>query len=240
MTRRSAASPSVVYSDFTPDRGGNHERLAFVFDRRAAVFTGLASNVHADRRRVGGDYVAEPDWWRPPYLASFRAGSFDFVLLAAHIRWGGDGGAGEKARLPEIQLLADWVSRRVHGTAHSDHDLVVVGDFNIPSVDSDLYRALAARGLRMPRALAGQHGSNLDENKRYDQILHLPRFTHSFTGLGGVIDFYAGDHQALYPRCRMTKREFTYEMSDHLPLWAQVRTDVESERVDVGVGVAAE
>ncbi len=92
----------------------------------------------------------------------------------------------------------------------------------------------------MPAALAGEHGSNLDENKRYDQILHLPRFTHSFSGLGGVVDFYAGDHQALFPRCRMTKREFTYELSDHLPLWAQVRTDVESERVDVGVGVAAE
>ncbi len=115
----------VVYSDFTPDRAGNHERLAFVFDRRAAVFTGLASNVQAPRAKAAAASTSPtPDWWRPPYLASFRAGSFDFVLVAAHIRWGGDGHAGEAARLPEIQLLADWVSRRVHAAAHSDHDLV--------------------------------------------------------------------------------------------------------------------
>lgn len=139
-------------------------------------------------------------------------------------------------------MLADWVSRRVHAR-HADHDVILVGDFNIPSLESPLYAALAAlaaRGLRMPQALAGEHGSNLDENKRYDQILHLPRLAHPFTGQAGVLDFYAGNYQALYPRRKMTKLEFTYELSDHLPLWAQVRTDVASERIDESVGVAAE
>ena len=48
------------------------------------TFTGLASNAEGPRRRVGERYVREIPWWRP----SFRAGRFDFILLAAHIRWG--------------------------------------------------------------------------------------------------------------------------------------------------------
>ena len=30
----------------------------------------------------------------------------------------------------------------------------------------------------------------------------------------------------------MTKREFTYELSDHLPLWIQVETDTDAEELD--------
>ena len=30
----------------------------------------------------------------------------------------------------------------------------------------------------------------------------------------------------------MTKREFTYELSDHLPLWIQVDTDTDEEELD--------
>ena len=41
----------------------------------------------------------------------------------------------------------------------------------------------------MPKALAGITGSNLEQNKRYDQILHYPVVTKSFTGRGGVVDF---------------------------------------------------
>jgi exonuclease III len=165
----SAVCPQEIggKSGFLP--AGNHERIGFVFDRRAAVLTGLASNIHAPRSRERGEYVATPSWWRAPYIASFRAGSFDFDLLAAHIRWGGDGKPGEQQRLPEIRLLADWVAKR----ARANRDLIVVGDFNIPSTDSPLYQAITARGLRMPRALLGEHGSNLERNKRYDQILHL-------------------------------------------------------------------
>lgn len=33
----------VVYSDYTQDFAGNWERFGFVFDKRAAVFTGLAA-----------------------------------------------------------------------------------------------------------------------------------------------------------------------------------------------------
>jgi endonuclease/exonuclease/phosphatase family metal-dependent hydrolase len=117
----------------------------------------------------------------------------------------------------------------------------VVGDFNIPSTDSPLYAAITAKGLQMPAALLGEHGSNLAKNKRYDQILRLPKYAKSFTNHGGVLDFYAGDHRALYPgQAEMTKTKFTYELSDHLPLWCQLDIDIAEGVVEQDGGQAAE
>jgi endonuclease/exonuclease/phosphatase family metal-dependent hydrolase len=219
----------VVFSDYVADPGGNRERLAFVYDRRAVAFTGLASQAQPPRTKSGAEYLSEASWWRPPYIASFRAGSFDFILMATHIRWG----SSEEERIPELQALADWVARRTHEAFVGDKDIIVLGDFNIPSVNSPLFEAITSKGLRMAPALTEVPGTDLARKKRYDQILHLPAYTKSFTGRGGILDFYAGDYHSLYPHAReMTKHEFTFEMSDHLPLWVQIDTDVEDERLD--------
>jgi endonuclease/exonuclease/phosphatase family metal-dependent hydrolase len=214
----------VIFSDYVTDAGGNSERIGFIYDKRAVRPTGLVGHVQSPRRKVGDEYVSELSWWRPPYIASFHAGKFDFVLLAAHIRWGQSAGT----RVGELQLLAEWVAKRLTGPRVYDHDIIVVGDFNIPSTESPLYTAVTAHGLQLPAALVGKHGSNLARDKRYDQILHLPKYTKSFTNHGGVLDFYDGDHHALFPdRPTMTKTQFTYELSDHLPLWCQLGIGVE-------------
>lgn len=41
-----------------------------------------------------------------------------------------------------------------------------------------------------------------------------------------MLDFYAGDHKVLFPE--LTKDEFTYQLSDHLPLWIEINTDVDT------------
>lgn len=205
----------VVFSDYITDHGGNHERIAYVYDRRAVAFTGLASEADPPRKKTKfGEYLPLISWWRSPYIASFRAGNFDFVLIAAHIRWGDS----EEGRIPELKLLADWVDRRSKEHFVEDKDIVLLGDFNIPSVGSELFKAMTSKGLRVPPALLGVHGTDLAKGKRYDQILHDPKYVKSFTKQGGVLDFYKGDHKDLYPGTKMTKREFTYQLSDHLPL----------------------
>jgi len=219
----------VVFSDYITDSGGNHERIGMVYDRRAVTFTGLASNANAPRKKVGGEYIPKVSFWRPPYLASFRAGNFDFILLATHVRWGGD---NEKARLPELTLLADWVGAREKERFVFDKDLIVLGDFNIPDRESPLFKAITRRGLKVPDALLGTHGTNLAADKRYDQILHLQAFTKSFTNHGGSLDFFQKDYKSLYPRAGLSQLEFTFEMSDHLPLWVQINTDNDDEQLD--------
>ena len=223
---------NVVFSDYLTDPGGNRERVAYVYDTRAATFTGLASYALAKRVKDGDDYVSRINWWRPPYAASFRSGSFDFIVVTAHIRWG-DKPAG---RIPELTLLAEWIDRRSKEPFFGDKDVIVMGDFNIPKEDSDLFRAITAKGFCIPPGLLGKHGTNLAKDKRYDQILHDPRFTRSFTDKGGVLDFYEGDHRPLYPGTKLTKQEFTYELSDHLPLWIQINTDIEGVELDQVLG----
>ena len=53
-----------------------------------------------------------------------------------------------------------------------------------------------------------------------------------FSMYGGVLDFYKGGHKSLAPYKDLTKTKFTYELSDHLPLWAQLNVDVEEEQLD--------
>lgn len=221
----------AVFSDYTTDPGGNKERIAFVYDSRAVKFTGLAAETDGPRKkdRNTGQYVPKFNWWRKPYLASFRAGHFDFVLLAAHLQWGTTAG-----RKKELEQLAKWVSGFQKDEYRVDRDVIALGDFNIPSFGSDLYHAVSQYGLSAPASiLTLDHGSNLQKNKRYDQILHHPTITGSvFSKHGGVVDFYKSSHESFKPYKDLTKTKFTYELSDHLPIWVQLNLDVEDEQLD--------
>ena len=107
-----------------------------------------------------------------------------------------------------------------------------MGDFNIPKTNDPTFRAITSRGLRIPAALRGVRGTNLSERDRYDQILAYPRYTKSFTKNGGTVNFVGANYKKLFPGMRMTKKEFTYQLSDHLPLWIEVDVDLERERLD--------
>lgn len=222
----------AVFSDYTTDAGGNRERIAFVFDTRAVQFTGLAAETDGPRKKdkLSGQYVPVFNWWRKPYMASFKAGQFDFVMLAAYLQWGTS--AGRKA---ELEQLAKWVNTFQKDEYWVDRDIILIGDFNITSFKSDLYKAITEYGLSAPKSLLGlMHGSNLAKDKRYDQILHHPTVTGSvFSTHGGVLDFYRGGHKNLAPYKELSKKKFTYELSDHLPLWCQLITDVADEQLDL-------
>lgn len=164
----------VLFTDFLIDRGGNRERMAFIYDERAVQFMGLASQANAPRmKNSAGEYLPQISWWRPPFIASFRAGNFDFILVTAHIRWANK----EQDRTPELQLLADWVAARQSDPHMVDKDIILLGDFNIPSHKSPLLPAITAKGLRIPEALLTAPGTDLAKGKRYDQILHNPTFS---------------------------------------------------------------
>lgn len=220
----------VVYSDFISDDGGNSERVAYVYDERAVSFTGLASEADPPRiKNDQGEYLPAITWWRSPYIASFRAGNFDFVLVTAHVRWGDY----EEDRLKPLRLLAEWVNKRRKSKNGADKDIIVMGDFNIPAVGDEYYGALTSGGLRMPDNLAGvNQGTNLSRENRYDQILHYPTHDERFHGCGGILDFYSAGIDGLYPGEGMSKQAFTYQMSDHLPLWVEVDTWIDDARLD--------
>ena len=225
----------VVYSDWIADDGGNRERTAFLYDRRAVTFNGLAAEVDAPRTKKGTEFLATQSFWRAPYLCSFRAGNFDFLAIATHARWG-DGTEGREA---ELQMLANWIDERFKSKAVEDTDLIVMGDFNTPSLDDKLFKALTSRGLQIPDSLVNLKlgdqivkDSNLGKDARYDQILHLPTVKKRFTNAGGTLDFYGNDARIkeLFPTQNYTRDQFSFQISDHFPVWVQLKTDIDGER----------
>lgn len=226
----------LVYSDWMSDAGGNRERVGFLFDRRAVTFNGLAAEVDAPRELKGTEYLAKQSFWRAPYMCSFRAGNFDFIALATHARWG-DSIAGRRA---ELGLLSDWIETRFKDKWAEDTDLIVMGDFNTPSLDDATFKALTRCGLQVPDSLrelkvgdVTVRGSNLLRDARYDQILHLPTLKSRFTNFGGTLDFYGSDKfiRELFPQAGYTREQFSFQLSDHFPVWVQIDTDIDGQRL---------
>jgi endonuclease/exonuclease/phosphatase family metal-dependent hydrolase len=226
----------VVYSDWMDDDGGNSERTAFLFDRRAVTFNGLAAEVDAPRVKSGTEFLATRSFWRAPYMCSFRSGNFDFIAVATHARWG----TGTEGRRAELQMLADWIDVRFANKDVEDKDLIVMGDFNVPKLGDPLFNALTSHGLMVPDALinlkAGDQaigGSNLGEDARFDQILHMPTMKERFANLGGTLDFYVSDAKIkeLFPTQNYSRDKFSFQISDHFPVWVQVKTDIDGERL---------
>ncbi len=229
----------VVYSDWIPDAGGNRERAAFLFDRRAVTFNGLAAEIDAPRGKKETEYLADHSFWRAPYMCSFRSGNFDFIAIAVHTRWGDN----KKGRTAELHLLADWIDKRFKDQYVEDHDLIFAGDVNTPGFDDETFQALVQHGLQVPDALKVLKmgdlvlpGSNLGKDARYDQILHLPTpaMKDHFSNVGGALSFYPNDKfiDELFPGKNYKREQFSYQLSDHFPVWLQIRTDVDGQRLD--------
>ncbi len=234
----------VVYSDWIPDDGGNNERVAFLFDERAVTFNGLAAEVDADRTKTGEEFLAKQSFWRAPYMCSFRSGNFDFIAIATHARWG-TGTAGRKA---ELQMLADWIDLRAKDKCVEDHDIIVMGDFNTPKMDDALFKALTSHDLKVPLPLvtlkAGAtvlKGSNVLNNARYDQILYqssaplaAAKLNEAWVTAGGTLNFYpdASIIEKLFPGKKYTLDKFTFQLSDHFPVYVQIKTDIDGTRLN--------
>lgn len=204
-----------------PRRPGNDERFAYLYDSRIVRFTGMAAELLISDDFLAAKGLPKGDMsvpWRTPYMASFRAGTFDFVLLTVHIQW--NSGGGIKARAKEIGMITRWIGKRQQDAKLYDPDIFVLGDFNIPGLGSATFRALRKHGLTVPPKLRTIK-TNLGKSKHYDQIAYYKENTDCTIGKVGVIDFYSA-----FFRKNMKKRQrerMTYEISDHLPLWMELR-----------------
>ncbi len=225
----------LVYSDWMSDDGGNRERTGFLFDRRAVSFNGLAAEVDAPRGKAGPEYLAKQSFWRAPYMCSFRSGNFDFIAIATHTRWGKNrrprsrtrhaGGLDRRAAEGQVgrRPRPDRDGRLQHAQAR--RQAVQGADTARPSGAG---LADEAQGRRR-----GRGRLNLNKNARYDQILHLPTAKKRFTNFGGTLDFHVSDAgiKELFPGAGMTRTQFTYQLSDHFPVWVQIKTDIDGERL---------
>ena len=218
------------YKILVCDPTGNFERMAFLYDKRTVISTGLVCEIGFSGT------ILQPTAFqfnRMPYCASFRAGRFDFVIASVHIAEGSrHGAAGHALREKEIDELVKFVKTRSGqetGKAF-DRDFFVVGDFNIQSDGDRFFKALTrgpAPKFSMPPGMNTMN-TNFSQTKPFDKIAWLPRPDFKFSGKFGVVPF----GKVLYKEPGQPTSAARKEISDHLPLWTEFKVNKLAQELD--------
>src|SRR5690606_5118218 len=188
-----------LVTDVTLGRGGNAERMAYLYDTRKIRFSGLAAELVLPDRKKDKPAVQLA---RSPYIAGFRAGWAQINLCTVHIYYGASV-KDDPRRVDEIRNLASTIADNARGyysgrapkndetSRRKPEDILLLGDFNIFNREDVTMEALTQAGFQVPDALARIPGSNVQKNKHYDQIASYRKTaTMQATGRAGVFDFF--------------------------------------------------
>ncbi|WP_081159774.1 endonuclease/exonuclease/phosphatase family protein [Ensifer aridi] len=203
------------------------------------------------RLRFPGEALDESfkQFARTPFMVSFQAGWMKIDLATVHIFFGNNEDAKLLAqRRREIARLTEALGERAEREMESDPDnpvlTAVLGDFNIISAEHETMKALEDHGFEVPEAIRAIPGSNVPQDKAYDQIAFWqPKRDRGYVRVdvrgAGVFDFYDHvyrlDQRDMYQPERSEgsyKMWRTYKMSDHLPMWIELSSDFSDAYLD--------
>ena len=243
-----------LLTDVTEGTAGNRERMAFLYDSRKVRFGGLAGEVVIPSGKKD-DGTPEPrrQLARTPFLVGFGIDWFRFTICTTHILYG-EADPEDPERLEEIRVLARFLADRAKEKHAWAKNMILLGDFNVFDTTDATMKAIIDAGFAVPERLQALP-SNAPETKHYDQIAFIaPELeNHLELSQAGVFDYYEyvyrQEDEALYTedmgkayvetkdgekrdekgRTRYYRDWRTYQMSDHLPMWIELRTDFGKE-----------
>jgi endonuclease/exonuclease/phosphatase family metal-dependent hydrolase len=242
------------------DTAGNNERLAFVYRKRKVVPTNLFGEL-ALRPREYPKHTVKVKWRdsngndkidvfrnhrfvpfdRNPFIGSFRCRSFEFVLVNVHLYFGKFQDSKTKElrkkyarRVLEIYALSKWANSRFKKRSVYDKDIILLGDMNVPTMqpNESTYKALVKFGWEPVDFVTRTAGSNLGNDKTYDQMVFAPDRIGNKVRAHGVFDFDNAVFKPLWERLERTlsrrraiglfNRHVKHHLSDHRPLWVEL------------------
>ena len=192
---------------------------------------------------------------RNPFIGSFKCGNVDLVLANVHLYFGAfQKSSNEKKqkkyarRVLEIFALAKWAKNRSSGGNAWDKDIVLIGDMNVPNMKDNeatidaleefSWRAVnlyKETGLAETESLTRICGSNLGNDKTYDQIAFAPTSLRNRVEDHGVFDFDGAVFASKWKSLEKTRTKaetvkafnkyLRHYLSDHRPVWVEIRTD---------------
>ncbi len=245
------------------DPAGNNERLAFVFRKNKVspsnLFGELALRPREYPKRTvkvrwtGANKVPRIDTFsqlryvpfdRNPFIGSFSTRKLNFVLVNVHLYFGSFQNSKKKAerakyarRVLEIYALSRWADRRHESGTAYDKDVILMGDMNVPAMDEEesTYKALKQFGWKPVDYTSKTGGSNLGNDKTYDQMLFAPGAMRNRILDKGVFDFDKTVFRPLWNRLSrdlsnaraigLFNRHVKHHISDHRPLWVELDTN---------------
>ncbi|WP_372727001.1 endonuclease/exonuclease/phosphatase family protein [Nocardioides sp.] len=210
----------VLASDVTEGGPGNGERLAYIYDSDRVQPSGLVGELVLPK----GTSSEVDQFARTPYAAGFVRGETDFILTTVHVLWG----SSPRDRIGELTAFVEWMRTWAERPDDWNHNLLVLGDFNLDRMGDPLFDAFVSTGLWPPAELNDVRRTIFDsgeEHHFYDQIAWFSDPTRpdmpslldglTYTGRGGSFDFVPLALQGL------TKAQLSWRISDHYPLWVE-------------------
>jgi len=243
------------------DTAGNQERLAYIYRFKKVAPTHLNGELairpreypkrtvrvpfkdknKKQRVQVFKNFKYEP-FNRNPYMCSFMTGDFEFTLVNVHLYFGKDGNSKlEKdrkkfaRRVLEIFALSRWADKRVNLASTYSHNIILLGDMNVPAMDKkdSTFKALVKFGWQPVEYTTRTGGSNLGNNKTYDQMVFTPGDLSDRLLDFGVFDFDKTVFKGLWKKILKEKktekrsiglfnRHLKHHLSDHRPFWIKL------------------
>ena len=240
-----------IVTDSTEGTAGGGERMAFVYDKGKVRFNKMAGKiVLPDSKLID---IGKGEKWqfaRTPFTVAFQAGWFRFVLTTVHVYYG-KSKAEDERRVQEIDSIAAFLKARAK---KEDENYVLLGDFNIFKHSDATMKALEKHGFYIPQAIR-EHPTDLGKTMFYDQIAFKLKIEQNMTVFAegkqhaGTFDFtesvytpadldiYREYFEEKYTKGKTEKEITTYymsswrtfEMSDHLPLWIELKIDFSNQ-----------
>ncbi len=244
------------------DTAGNAERLSFVYRKSRVAPSHLFGELSL-RPREYPKRTVKVRWKdksgksridvfknhrfvpfdRNPFIGSFVSGSIDFTLANVHLYFGEFQNSKTRElrqkyarRVLEIYALSRWAGGRIKKHTTYDRDIILLGDMNVPAMqpNESTYKALVKFGWQPLNYVTKTGGSNLGNDKTYDQMAFAPGSIGNRIKDFGVFDFDKAVFKSLWTdlTSKMSKskaiglfnRHVKHHFSDHRPLWVELDT----------------
>jgi len=238
-------------SDSTDGSAGGNERMAYIYDKSKVSFKKMAGEIVLPKNKLIND---GSQFARTPYCIAFQGNWFKFILTTVHIFYGSTAKADMEKRANEIDAITSFLAKRAK---KEEISYVLLGDFNIPKVNDNTMKALESNGFFVPAAIK-EHPTDLGSTMHYDQIafnLKLDKNMTVFsekTQKAGAFNFtksvYSENDLETYKdyfpeknvvgktesqiKTYYMKTWRTFQMSDHLPLWVELKIDFSNQYLE--------
>ena len=239
-----------IVTDSTEGTAGGGERTAFLYDRNKVFFRKMAGEIVLPEGKL---IDGKLQFARTPFCVAFQAGWFRFILTTVHIYYG-TSSKDDPRRLAEIDTIAAFLAKRAKAEGEN---YILLGDFNIFNLGDATLAALEKQKFYIPDSIK-EHPSDLGKTQHYDQIAFNLKLDSQMIVFSeqdqraGAFDFA----ETIYrPEDLDTYRQYfdakntdgktekqiasyyltkwrTFQMSDHLPLWVELKIDFSDQYLE--------
>lgn len=245
-----------IATDAIDAPSGTPQRMAFVFRQSKVTFRKIAGEIVLPGRQkmlasvAGNVRNEELGFVRSPFLAAFQVGDFKFNLCILHLDYRNAQSNDLQKNLAQLESLAAFLRERQE--REREH-FILLGDFGIGAPSDLMGRVLDRNGFDIPEALTKRRIKNSEHH--YDQIaFRLQEDRLELAGAGAFRHFDAvfrdndEDFEAYQelmpedkandlwnggPRGYYVDQWRSWQISDHVPLWVELKVDFADRYLDM-------